>query len=178
MARSRRAASSGRSANQVGKAAIIGWRDVLAPALRGGGSASPFDGSLLSLLVPGNAVIARRTHRSATHGSPRIVSGASATGATGESSGRRFLVGLRAATSCLRITSLEDIQRGFPAWWRGISKQRQAILFSTKPQRAGTQTFCCPPPMQPREGFSEACRRPNQRRTRGFTRYAIRRHAR
>ena len=60
MARSMRAASSGRSANQVGKAAIIGWREVLAPALRGGGSVSlwPFDGSLPSLLVPGNVVVA------------------------------------------------------------------------------------------------------------------------
>ena len=46
--------------NQVGKAAIIGWRDVLAPALRDGGPFSlwPFDGPLPSLLVPGNVVVA------------------------------------------------------------------------------------------------------------------------
>jgi hypothetical protein len=46
--------------NQVGKAAIIGWRDVLAPALRDGGPVSlwPFDGALSSLLVPGSIVIA------------------------------------------------------------------------------------------------------------------------
>jgi hypothetical protein len=46
--------------NQVGKAAISGWRDVLAPALRDAGPVSlwPFDGALSSLLVPGNVVIA------------------------------------------------------------------------------------------------------------------------
>jgi hypothetical protein len=46
--------------NQVGKAAIIGWRDVLAPAVRNGGPISlwPFDGALSSLFVPGNAVVA------------------------------------------------------------------------------------------------------------------------
>jgi len=46
--------------NQVGKAAIIGWRDVLALALRDASPVSlwPFDGSLPSLLVLGNAVIA------------------------------------------------------------------------------------------------------------------------
>jgi hypothetical protein len=46
--------------NQVGKAAIIGWRDVLAPALRNGGLVFlwPFDGALSSLLVPGKVVVA------------------------------------------------------------------------------------------------------------------------
>ncbi len=46
--------------NQVGKAAIIGWRDVLAPALRDAGPVSlwPFDGPLPSLLVPRTVVIA------------------------------------------------------------------------------------------------------------------------
>jgi hypothetical protein len=46
--------------NQVGKAAISGWRDVLAPALRNGGPVSlwPFDGALSSLLMPGNVVVA------------------------------------------------------------------------------------------------------------------------
>ncbi len=46
--------------NQVGKAAIIGWRDVLAPALRKQAPISlwPFDGPLPSLLVPGNVVVA------------------------------------------------------------------------------------------------------------------------
>ncbi len=43
--------------NQVGKAAIIGWRDVLAPALRNV-SLWPFDGSLPSLLLPGTVVVA------------------------------------------------------------------------------------------------------------------------
>jgi hypothetical protein len=43
--------------NQVGKAAIIGWRDVLAPALRNV-SLWPFDGPLPSLLVPGSIVVA------------------------------------------------------------------------------------------------------------------------
>jgi len=46
--------------NQVGKAAIRGWRDVLAPALRSGKPISlwPFDGALPSLLMPGNIVVA------------------------------------------------------------------------------------------------------------------------
>lgn len=45
---------------QVGIADIIGWRDVLAPALRDGGPVSlwPFDGVLSSLLVSGKVVIA------------------------------------------------------------------------------------------------------------------------
>jgi len=45
--------------NQVGKAAIIGWRDLLAPALRSEKPISlwPFDGRLRSLLVPGNVVV-------------------------------------------------------------------------------------------------------------------------
>ena len=43
--------------NQVGKAAIIGWRDVLAPAMRNV-SLWPFDGSLPSLLLPGTVVVA------------------------------------------------------------------------------------------------------------------------
>jgi hypothetical protein len=47
-------------ANQVGKAAICGWRDVLIPALRGSDPPLlwPFDGSLDYLLRPGNLVIA------------------------------------------------------------------------------------------------------------------------
>jgi hypothetical protein len=46
-------------ANQVGRAAIIGWRDVLVPALSDKKPALlwPFDGSLDSLLKPGNTVI-------------------------------------------------------------------------------------------------------------------------
>jgi len=46
--------------NQVGKAAIIGWREVLAPALRDGGPVSlwPFDGPLSTLFVPGSVVVA------------------------------------------------------------------------------------------------------------------------
>jgi hypothetical protein len=47
-------------ANQVGRAAIIGWRDVLVPALTNPKPAMlwPFDGSLDDLLKPGNIVIA------------------------------------------------------------------------------------------------------------------------
>jgi hypothetical protein len=46
--------------NQVGKAALIGWRDVLVPALRNGITLRlwPFDGSLQSLFVPGALVVA------------------------------------------------------------------------------------------------------------------------
>jgi hypothetical protein len=46
--------------NQVGKAALIGWRDVLIPALRDDGFVQlwPFDGLLETLLQPGNTIIA------------------------------------------------------------------------------------------------------------------------
>jgi hypothetical protein len=46
-------------ANQVGRAAIIGWRDVLAPALSKENPVLlwPFDGSLGDLLKPGNTVV-------------------------------------------------------------------------------------------------------------------------
>jgi hypothetical protein len=47
--------------NQVGRAAIIGWRDVLAPALRSGAiptSLWPFQGTLASLLSQDSVVIA------------------------------------------------------------------------------------------------------------------------
>jgi hypothetical protein len=46
-------------ANQVGRAAIIGWRDVLVPALQADKSVVlwPFDGSLDELLKPGRLVI-------------------------------------------------------------------------------------------------------------------------
>jgi hypothetical protein len=46
-------------ANQVGRAAIIGWRDVLAPAISSDKSTVlwPFDGSLADLLKPGKTVI-------------------------------------------------------------------------------------------------------------------------
>ena len=45
-------------ANQVGRAAIIGWRDVIAPAVRTDRPPVlwPFDGSLQDLLKPGNLV--------------------------------------------------------------------------------------------------------------------------
>src|SRR5207248_4937610 len=46
-------------ANQVGRAAIIGWRDVIAPALCSDRPPVlwPFDGCLNDLLKPGNIVI-------------------------------------------------------------------------------------------------------------------------
>jgi hypothetical protein len=46
-------------ANQVGKGAIVGWRDVLAPALSDDESVFlwPFDGVLDDLLQPGNIVV-------------------------------------------------------------------------------------------------------------------------
>ena len=46
-------------ANQVGKGAIVGWRDVLAPALRDDGLVLiwPFDGRLCELLRPGKIVV-------------------------------------------------------------------------------------------------------------------------
>lgn len=43
--------------NQVGKAAIAGWREVLQPALRAGASLWPFDGELARLLERGGAVL-------------------------------------------------------------------------------------------------------------------------
>jgi hypothetical protein len=47
-------------ANQVGKGAIVGWRDVLAPALRYDKYVAlwPFDGQLDGLLQPGKIVVA------------------------------------------------------------------------------------------------------------------------
>ena len=47
-------------ANQVGKGAIVGWRDVLAPALNDGNDTLlwPFDGPLHELFQPGKIVIA------------------------------------------------------------------------------------------------------------------------
>lgn len=46
-------------ANQVGRAAISGWRDVLAPAVRGGAiKLWPFDGEMTDLLQPGRIVVA------------------------------------------------------------------------------------------------------------------------
>ena len=76
--------------NQVGKAAIAGWRDVLAPALRGEKPISiwPFDGPLPSLLAPGSVVVAETSLQSATAGPPRSRSAASSTGGIGESSAR------------------------------------------------------------------------------------------
>jgi hypothetical protein len=46
-------------ANQVGKGAIVGWRDVLAPALNDGSDTLlwPFDGPLHELFQPGRIVI-------------------------------------------------------------------------------------------------------------------------
>lgn len=46
--------------NQVGKAALIGWKDVLAPALQDGSKVRlwPFDGALQTLLEPGCSVVA------------------------------------------------------------------------------------------------------------------------
>ena len=45
--------------NQVGRAAIIGWRDVITPALRANRPPMlwPFDGTIDELLEPGNIVI-------------------------------------------------------------------------------------------------------------------------
>jgi hypothetical protein len=46
-------------ASQVGKGAIVGWRDVLAPALREGGVVLwPFDGRLPDLIKAGRIIIA------------------------------------------------------------------------------------------------------------------------
>jgi hypothetical protein len=46
-------------ANQVGKGAIVGWRDVVAPALNNGKDVFlwPFDGDLIDLLQPGKIVV-------------------------------------------------------------------------------------------------------------------------
>lgn len=47
-------------ANQVGKGAIVGWRDVIAPAMKNDSTVKlwPFDGGLRDLLLPGNLVVA------------------------------------------------------------------------------------------------------------------------
>jgi hypothetical protein len=47
-------------ANQVGKGAIVGWRDVIAPAMRNDSTVKlwPFDGTIGNLLLLGNLVVA------------------------------------------------------------------------------------------------------------------------
>jgi hypothetical protein len=47
-------------ANQVGKGAIVGWRDVIVPAMMNDSTVKlwPFDGALDDLLRPGNLVVA------------------------------------------------------------------------------------------------------------------------
>lgn len=56
-------------ANQVGRAAISGWRDLLAPSLRGGGDVRlwPFDGSLFPMFAPGRVVAAETYPGEAYH---------------------------------------------------------------------------------------------------------------
>lgn len=44
--------------NQVGKAAIAGWREVIVPARRAGAMLWPFDGDLISLSSDGNLILA------------------------------------------------------------------------------------------------------------------------
>jgi hypothetical protein len=58
-------------ANQVGKGAILGWQEVLAPALREAKHTKlwPFDGRLNDLLVPGRIVIAETYPAESTDGS-------------------------------------------------------------------------------------------------------------
>ena len=47
-------------AKQVGRAAILGWRDVLAPALNFGVAIWPFHGRLYDLIVPGRTVVVEK----------------------------------------------------------------------------------------------------------------------
>lgn len=55
--------------NQVGKAALIGWRDVLAPAVRHGNAVRlwPFDGTLQSLFVA-DAIVVAETYPAECYG--------------------------------------------------------------------------------------------------------------
>jgi hypothetical protein len=97
-------------AQQVGKAAIIGWRDVLAPALRNKAvdlAIWPFSGPLHTLLQPGRVVVAetypaecyrhlgvtlavkdtfghsgKRSQYARRHNAPRLLAWASETGVT------------------------------------------------------------------------------------------------
>jgi hypothetical protein len=102
--------------NQVGKAAIIGWQDVLAPALRGGGSVSlwPFDGSLLSLLVPGAVVIAE-TYPAECYGwFTKNPLGSERDGGNRRKFGASLLGWPNSREVMLANCLTEDIQSGFP----------------------------------------------------------------
>ena len=101
--------------NQVGKAAIIGWRDVLAPALLDGGPVSlwPFDGALPSLLVPGNVVIAE-TYPAECYGWFDGVLGSKDDQDKREKFGASLIRWLRATKSCLRIASLRTFRAASP----------------------------------------------------------------
>jgi len=99
--------------NQVGKAAIIGWRDLLAPAIQNV-SLWPFDGPLPSLLLPGNVVVAE-TYPAECYGwfSKEPL------GSKSDHNERRKLGGslLRWADNhgvTLANSLTEDIQSGFP----------------------------------------------------------------
>lgn len=103
-------------ANQVGKAAIIGWRDVFAPALRGESPVSlwPFDGPLPSVLVPGSIVVAE-TYPSECYGwfSKEPVGSKRKT-----DNRKKFGISLLGWSESRHVTLTncltEDIQGGFP----------------------------------------------------------------
>jgi hypothetical protein len=62
-------------ANQVGRAAIAGWRDLLAPALREGTTTLwPFHGDLAPLLESGRIVVAE-TYPAETYAHPLALGG-------------------------------------------------------------------------------------------------------
>ena len=102
--------------NQVGKAAIIGWRDVLAPALRREKPIIlwPFDGALPDLLMPGNVVVAE-TYPAECYGwfSEKAV-GSKSDQNERKKFGASLLRWADAQSVMVANCLIEDIQSGFP----------------------------------------------------------------
>ena len=101
--------------NQVGKAAISGWREVIAPARKRGAKLWPFDGALASLVKSGKPVLAE-TYPAEAYGHVGVRFGT--TGGKTSQSGRQEAV------------------RNLGAWARNA-----AVTFSTDLQSAITDGF-------------------------------------
>ncbi len=101
--------------NQVGKAAIIGWRDVLAPSLRSEKPVSlwPFDGALSSLLAPGRVVVAE-TYPAECYGWFEGTIGSKSNQDERKEFGQHLLRWAKAQNVMLDDSLRKSIQDGFP----------------------------------------------------------------
>jgi len=105
--------------NQVGKAAISGWRDFIAPALADKAhemSLWPFDGELTGLLRPGRAVIAE-TYPAEFYRHLEIAFGGKDNGKRNQAARRRnaepLLAGAKAAGLVLEPETESQLRDGF-----------------------------------------------------------------